>query len=292
MHHPANQPQPRLWLIAGTGDGRDLAHDLLRQGWRLLVSVVSPEAALAYPALPQLVVRVGALGGEAGIRRVLDQASRGGDPFEAVVDATHPFAREVTAALARVWRQDAGGSALAGPLPPLLRLQRADASDLPVPRLRLLPDLEGLGDLPMRGCRLLLAIGVRQLRRAVALSPGALHHARLLPTPAAVQQGRAAGLAAERLACLRPGDPLEPRVLRALLQRWRIETILCRQSGGHTERLWRTLAGELDLQLLLLVRPAEPDGLAIGDRAALLRQLEDLPRPANPPHPQLLHPLA
>lgn len=280
MHEPANQHRPRLWLIAGTGDGRALGLELLRRGWRLLVSVVSPEAALAYPVLPQLELRVGAIGGEAGIRLVLDQARSEGDPFVAVVDASHPFASRITWALAQLWRQerDRAGSAA---LPPLLRLRRPDASGLPVPRLRLLSDLEELNAVPLAGRRLLLAIGARQLRRAVELSPGALHHARLLPTPTALQQGCTAGLAAERLACLRPGDPLEPLVLRALVQRWGIETILCRQSGGLTERLWRRLAAERDLQLLLLARPAEPDGLCLRQLPALLRELEALDRPAS-----------
>lgn len=275
MHEPAIHQQPRLWLLAGTGDGLRLALELRRRGWRLLVCVVSAEAALAYPASADLELRVGAIEGAAGIRSVLEQARRGGAPFTAVVDASHPFARQITAALADVW--EAPG------LPPLLRLRRPDPGPGTGDRLQVLPDLEALAELPLHGCRLLLAIGARQLGQAVVRSPGAVHHARLLPNAAALQQGQAAGLAPERLACLQPGDTQEHAVLRALLGRWRIEAILCRQSGGLTEQLWRRLASELNLELLLLARPPEPAGLRQLQLQPLLEALEALhPAPTLP----------
>lgn len=275
MHERANHQSPRLWLIAGTGDGLALAVALQHRGWRVLVSVVSSEAALAYPALPELELRVGPIGGTTEILSVLDQARQQGDPFRAVVDASHPFARQITAALAEVWNDAPRGEGME-PLPLLLRLRRPTPRDLPVARLRLLPDLDALADVPLHGQRLLLAIGARQLGRAVQLSPSAVHHARLLPSASALQQGQSAGIAAERLACLRPGDLQEQAVLRALLRRWRIEAILCRQSGGITETLWRRLAAELNLELLLLERPPEPEPLLQRELAGVLQELDAL----------------
>ncbi len=286
MHERANHQSPRLWLIAGTGDGLALALAMQRRGWRLLVSVVSQEAARAYPPLPGLELRVGPVGGASGIHGLLLEASQQNDPFAAVVDASHPFARQITAALAQVWQAGAEGNDPAtqpAQLPPLLRLRRPHPSSLAVSRLRLLPDLAALGAMPLHGRRVLLAIGARQLGEAVRHSPGAVHHARLLPSAAALQQGRAAGIAAERLACLRPGDPQEPPVLRALLRRWQIDTILCRQSGGITETLWRQLAAERDLELVLLRRPAEPEGLRHLELDRLVRELEALHRAAPTP---------
>jgi precorrin-6A/cobalt-precorrin-6A reductase len=269
MHRPANHQGPLLWLIAGTGDGLRLAPRLLAQGWRLLVSVVGEEAALAYRGLADVEVRVGPLAGEAGIRAVLLQARRRQDPIRAVVDASHPFACRITAALARLGRE-------ADDRPPLLRLWRPDCGEPAPARLQILADPAALAGRPFQGRRLLLAIGARQLGEVVDCTPGALHHARLLPSPRALQQGRAAGIAAERLACLRPGDPLERAVLAALLERWRIEVIVCRQSGGLTERLWRSLARDLDRELLLLARPPEPPGLEGLEWEPLLRRLQGL----------------
>ena len=51
---------------------------------------------------------------------------------------------------------------------------------------------------------------------------------------------------------------MEGQIEAALCRRWRIEVVLCRRSGGCGEQLWHQLAAGLDLQLLLLDRPAEP----------------------------------
>jgi precorrin-6A/cobalt-precorrin-6A reductase len=278
MHDPSNHQGPRLWLLSGTGDGLRLALELQQLGWRLLVSVVTPEAALAYPALPGLELRVGPIDGQAGVREMLTQACRAGDPFLAVVDASHPFAVQITAALAAVWSEGESRQ------PPLLRLHRGGFGAGAEPEVRHLAHLDALADLPLAGRHLLLAIGARQLARAVALSPGALHHARLLPSATALQKAGAAGLAAARLACLRPGDPLERAVLRALLRRWTIDAVICRQSGGVTEQLWRDLAQELKLELLLLDRPEEPAAMRQLEAAELVAALEGLrPHPARQP---------
>ena len=233
---------------------------------------------------------MGALAGGEAIRQRLAMAAASGQPYAAVVDASHPFARQISAQLAEALGQQKQQRQLAqghledrptGQLPAqplLLRLERPLLSN---PSDRLLADLEALA--PHRlaphslaGRRLLLAIGARQLGRAVALSPGALHHARLLPTAEALQRAMAAGIAPERLACLRPGGGGEAALLAALLRRWRIDVILCRQSGGITETLWRQLAASQGCELLLLRRPADPAGVTGLAEAELLARLEQL----------------
>jgi precorrin-6A/cobalt-precorrin-6A reductase len=290
MHDPAGRQPLRLWLIAGTGEGPRLARQLLERGWRLEVSVVTAAASLAYPAHRHLRLLVGALAGGEAIRQRLTMAAAAGQPYAAVVDASHPFARQISAQLAEALGQQKQQRQLAqghledrptGQLPAqplLLRLERPLLSN---PSDRLLTDLEALA--PHRlaphslaGRRLLLAIGARQLGRAVALSPGALHHARLLPTAEALQRAMAAGIAPERLACLRPGGGGEAALLAALLRRWRIDVILCRQSGGITETLWRQLAASQGCELLLLRRPADPAGVTGLAEAELLARLEQL----------------
>jgi precorrin-6A/cobalt-precorrin-6A reductase len=299
MHDPAGRQPLRLWLIAGTGEGPRLARQLLERGWQLEVSVVTAAASLAYPAHRHLRLLVGALAGGEAIRQRLAMAAAAGQPYAAVVDASHPFARQISAQLAEALgqqkqqqlgqRQLGQGQLAQGQLedrptgqlparPLLLRLERPLLSN---PSDRLLADLEALA--PHRlaphclaGRRLLLAIGARQLGRAVALSPGALHHARLLPTAEALQRAMAAGIAPERLACLRPGGGGEAALLAALLRRWRIDVILCRQSGGITETLWRQLAACQGCELLLLRRPADPAGVTGLAEAELLARLEQL----------------
>ncbi|MDM7953308.1 MAG: precorrin-6A/cobalt-precorrin-6A reductase [Cyanobium sp. CZS 25K] len=238
----------RIWLIAGTGEGPPLAQRLLAGGWRLKVSLVSRAAALAYGAHPRQELAVGAIGGpdgpEAGITAELACARHRGDPYAWVIDATHPFATRISAALAHTC------TALEQPL---LRLLRPDLDAVHAVRLS---DLARLGDHGRPGERLLLAIGARRLADAVAASPASVHHARLLPHGEALAMALAAGLPAERLAPLRPTR--DGRIERALCLHWRIDAVLCRRSGGPNEAQWHRICAELGLRLLLLERPREP----------------------------------
>ena len=284
MHDPRlHQASPRLLLFAGTGEGPPLVSALLAMGWRVNLNLVSAVAGQAYAAHPDLAISIGAIGTSAAIAAVLDQAQKDGQPFTVVVDATHPFATTISADLAEVCRSRAQ---------PLLRLRRevlrselqvgcgVEAAASPGHLVQVLTGLDNLLDLNLRAERLLLAIGHRQLARAVALTPGAIHHARLLPHPTSLQRAMAAGLADTRVACLRPspvlGSPASSTgVEEALLGYWGITTILARQSGGVTEACWRGLAERFSIRLLLLQRPADPDGVPAYSLGDLLTQLAD-----------------
>jgi precorrin-6A/cobalt-precorrin-6A reductase len=287
MHDPPlHQASPRLWLFAGTGEGPALASALVAMGWHVKLSLVSAVAGRAYAHHPRLEIAIGAIGTPAAIAAALDQALALGDPFQVVVDATHPFACQISADLAEVCL----GRSL-----PLLRLRRegfgldqggaarrsARRGPSQGTSMQLLPGLESLAELDLRQDKLLLAIGHRQLARAVQLTPGAVHHARLLPHATSLQQAMAAGLAPNRVACLRPSAGLEASsfaasVEEALVRQWGITTILARQSGGVTEACWRDLAQLLSLELLLLQRPAEPEGVPAYGQVDLLTRLTEL----------------
>jgi precorrin-6A/cobalt-precorrin-6A reductase len=270
---------PWIWLIAGTGEGPPLATRLLGRGWHVRVSVVSAAAARAFPPHPRLEVAVGAIGaapgqGDAPAAAVLAElrtAAARGQPYRWVIDASHPFALRISAGLAEACR-------LQGQ--PLLRLQRprSDASGA-----RILADLPALAQEPLTGRRLLLAIGARRLAEAIGHCPGAVHHARLLPSPTALRQAMAAGLPAERVACLRPGADAEDAaaVEAALCRRWGIETVLCRRSGGPSEYHWRRISHDLGLHVLLLERPPEIAGIPTLSLEALLGRVGDPPPPAG-----------
>jgi precorrin-6A/cobalt-precorrin-6A reductase len=245
--HQGRQPAglPRIWLVAGTGEGPPLADWLLERGWAVRVSVVSVAAARAYPPRQGLEVMVGALSAEQL------EAELAGAGFHWVIDASHPFASRISDTLARVCaRRDQ----------PLLRLRRPlQASG----EARLLSGLAELAKEPLGGRRLLLAIGARRLAEAASHCPKAIHHARILPSPAALRQAMAAGLPAQRVACLRPSAEASAAaaVERALCRRWRIEAVLARRSGGPSQEHWQRICAELGLRLLLLERPAEPESL-------------------------------
>jgi succinylglutamate desuccinylase len=71
-------------------------------------------------------------------------------------------------------------------------------------------------------------------------------------------------------ALLQATGPVPLEVERALVRRWRITTVLARQSGGTTEQLWRSICDSDGPSLLLLRRPEDPAGVERHDATALL----------------------
>ena len=272
-HQPDGQPPTGgIWLLAGTGEGPPLAAALLEAGWPVRVSVVTPEAARAYAPHPRLELQVGALLDGAAVSAVLQELRP-----RWVIDATHPFAVQISALLEQV---------LAPLAQPRLRLARDTTMATATPCVGVaqpspglndgpewLRDLDGLRRIDLSGERLLLAIGSRHLPQALAASNAAAHFARVLDRPASLQLALAAGLPDAHLACLRPDPSGSSALERALCRRWRISAVLCRQSGGAGEERWRQICRELGLRLLLLERPAEPGSAACLPLAALLEKL-------------------
>ena len=254
--------QRRLLLLAGTGEGPRLVRELSRRNWRVSVSVVSPSAAKAYAGLPLENILIGALQGVGGISSALRQAG----PFRWVVDATHPFASNISRSLV---------TACAEVDQPLLRFERRLE---PLGNASLVADTKALAALSLQDQHVLMAIGGRHL---AALSEavrcaGAIPYGRALPSPDGLRAALRADLPPDHLAVVRPlqGD-VPGAIERALCRRWGISVVLCRQSGGVTEQLWHRLTTELGLSLLLLRRPAPPDSVAcVEDVSTLLEWLE------------------
>ena len=257
--------QGRIWLLSGTGEGPPLAAALLRAGWRVDVSVVTPSAARSYAGLALNRITAGPLLGVEAIEAVL----KGDDAFRWVVDATHPFAVRISADLART---------CAACRQPLLRLQRPLEQGGEVQLLDQFDDLRGLA---LRGRRLLLALGGRHLPAVhdAAVAAGAEVFARCLPSADGLKMALAAGLPADQLAVVRPlQGPCAGAIERALCRRWQITDVICRQSGGVTERLWRQLSVDLDLRLLMLRRPPSPNGVEIVEsESSLMNRIQDAP---------------
>ncbi len=95
----------RLLLLGGTSEARELAALLMEAGVDVTTSLAG---RVARPRLPVGKVRIGGFGGGAGLRAALAS-------YDAVVDATHPFALGMTANAAAACRAD---------VVPLLRLER------------------------------------------------------------------------------------------------------------------------------------------------------------------------
>ncbi|TDT77894.1 precorrin-6A/cobalt-precorrin-6A reductase [Litoreibacter halocynthiae] len=84
----------RILLLAGTSEARDLAHALVERGHQVTASLVGATRA---PRDLGCETRIGGFGGEQGFRDWL-----AAHPVDLVIDATHPFAVQITDRTARV----------------------------------------------------------------------------------------------------------------------------------------------------------------------------------------------
>ena len=262
-----SRDQGWIWLLAGTAEGVEIATVLIDGGWNVEVSVVTASAARAYAGLAMTAVHQGPLESDAAIASVLKRRPSW------VIDATHPFAVQISAGLQRVCiRQQQR----------LIRYERRTTARRRIGAITEQPafvhrldQLGALQDQSLHGHRLFIALGSRHLAEtaSAASDAGACLFARVMPSCDGVRQALAVGLPVDHLAVVHPRSDLVPGAIEAALcRRWEITDVICRQSGGLIEGLWRELAAEQGLQLWLLRRPDPlPD-------VEVVRDLEDLSR--------------
>jgi len=236
----------RIWLLSGTGDGPPIARALVKTGWSVSVSVVSVQASFAYEGVSLENLWVGSLDGVKGIVGVLKNAEFCEQRFQWVLDATHPFATLISANLEAACREN---------YQPLLCFQRSLETS---PSSKVIRSSTELSIQSLRGRRLLLALGKRELHKAVRSSShsGASVFARVLPTPESLKEAFRSGLPDDHLAPLRPLQGASPGSYElALCKRWAITDVVCRQSSGPTQDLWQKICQRNQLRLFLIARP-------------------------------------
>ncbi len=234
----------RLWLIGGTGDSAELAAQLGASAIDFVVTVTTPAARHLYA--PDVEVWVGKL-----TEQTADEFLRHYG-IVGILDASHPFAIAVSQlAIAVAQRHGL----------PYLRYERPETAvddscdsraDSNITWIDSYCDLVEGG--LIQGKRVLLIIGYRALAQFQPWQSMACLHARILPSPLALQAALAAGFDPRRLIALRP--PLSPALETALWQQWRIEVVVAKASGQPGgEPAKRDIASRLGTSLILLRRP-------------------------------------
>jgi len=229
-------------LLGGTAEARELAARLVRASTRVVSSLAG---RVADPLLPDGEVRIGGFGGAEGLTAWL----RAHAPV-AVVDATHPFAEQIS-------RHAVTATAATGT--PLLRLERPGWTAEPGDRWHRVADLAAAAALlPTVGTRPLLTLGRGDLTAFICDPACAALDllVRCVDPPNGPLPPRTHVLLARG-----PFDlPGEVAVLRA----HRADVLVTRDSGGTATAAKLHAARTLAIPVLVIDRPPPPAAEAVG----------------------------
>jgi precorrin-6A/cobalt-precorrin-6A reductase len=240
-------------VLGGTTEGYELGRTLNDMpGVRAVSSLAGRTAA---PRLPVGEVRIGGFGGAPGLAAYLRENDIG-----AIIDATHPFA-------ATMGQNAASGCEQAGV--PLLRLERpawrAGAGDKWIE----VEDWDEAARVVGRDAgRVLLAVGRQELDAFAALDH-VWFLLRSVDMPNPLPPFRQAEVLLAR-------GPFDLTGERELLTARRIDTIVCKNSGGSGADAKLVAARELGIRVVMRRRPQRPDVTTVHstiDAVAWLRSL-------------------
>ncbi|HEX4202041.1 MAG TPA: precorrin-6A reductase, partial [Chthoniobacterales bacterium] len=239
------QPQianpPPVWIFSGTGDGNQLAAELLGRGYRVIVSTASDYGAeIASAALPGVEVRSGRLGVAA--RRSQLQVSRA----VAIVDATHPFADRISDQLIE----------LAAELSiPYIRYERPAA--VLSSAARQAPDMASAARLAIEiGQRIFLATGIKDLGTFLR-QPDAEHRdwfLRITPDTGSLELALKAGIPRSHICAMQ--GPFSTEFNIALWSAWKVDCVVTKESGETGGFSFKAeAAAKLGIPFIVIKRP-------------------------------------
>ena len=237
--------QPHLWLLTGTGEGHVFAKSLLNEGWKITVSVVSERASIPYKKLNLEEILIGALIAEEDIRSVIFNAKKYQNGFHCVIDLTHPFATKITESISKVCKELGQ---------PFIRYERSIVN---ISNAFLIDKFSDLLNYELKNKSILLAVGVRHLQEALnfAEASGANVFARVLANPESIRKTLSSSIQKTNFAVLNPSCSSNGKIEKALIKKWNISDVICRQSGGRNEILWHQICLGMGINLWLIKRP-------------------------------------
>lgn len=228
----------KVWLIGGTGDSVVIAESLLKNGFEVVVTVATSKAVDLYDCHGHMMVIPGKIPPPEMRTFIQDYG------ICAVVDASHPFAMNVSQGAIALSQQEKI---------PYLRYERPSLSN----RQGMIefPDFPSLlkSNL-LTGKRVLLTIGCQSLSFFQNYHHQIHLYARVLPYADSITQANAAGFKGDRLIALRP--PISLPLEKALWQQWNIQAVVTKAAGKPGgQDIKQKLAQALQIPLIIIQRP-------------------------------------
>lgn len=237
-----------ILLLGGTAEARSLAAALMADGRAVTSSLAG---RVSRPALPPGCVRVGGFGGVDGLVHYLAD-----EQVDQVVDATHPFAAQISANAA---------AACARTGIPLVRLERPGWRDHPgAAGWTWVPDLAGARAAAGDARRPFLTTG-RQSLAAFSTWADRDVLVRVVDPPDSPLP--------DRWRVIRARGPYDYAAEHRLLVEHEVDVLLTKDSGGEHTAAKLTAADDLGVSVFVVERPPRPDVPTVATVAAALARL-------------------
>lgn len=248
-----------ILVLAGTADGRDVVKSLSSRGYRILACAATPYGAGLLKESGALKVSGQRLSA-AGMGRLIEE-----NGVKILVDATHPYAGEVSATAIEVCREKGVR---------YIRYQRP-ASGIPGhPLVHRAGDYyEAAAKAAELGQVIFLATGSKTLEIFLdeARRKGRRVVVRLLPHPETLKKCLDLGLTPADIAAIQ--GPFSHELNLALLRHYNASVVVTKDGGalgGTAEKLSAAL--ELGIPVIVVNRPDPPPG-AVGSIEELLKKI-------------------
>ena len=230
-----------IWVFSGTADGNALASKIAAAGLRVVISTATSYGRdLVASRFPGIPVKSGRIGVRARRRELQDSQAL------AIVDATHPFATEISSQL----------MALGQELNiPYLRYER-EPVDCSIPMTLCDTMREAAAKAIDLGRRIFLATGSKDLETFLG-HPGANQRdwfVRVAPEPESLENALALGIPRDRLFAMQ--GPCSRELNEVLWKDWQIDCVVTKESGAaggfHAKA---EAARSLGISLIVVNRP-------------------------------------
>lgn len=238
-----------ILVLGGTSEARALAAALVTEGQPVTSSLAG---RVSRPALPPGRVRVGGFGGVDGLVRYLSD-----ERVDRVVDATHPFAAQISA-------NAAAATARTGV--PMIRLERPGWRRHPgAAGWTWVADLVAAREVAGDAHRPFLTTGRQSLEAFLPWSDRSVL-VRVVDPPELVLP--------DRWQVIRARGPYDYAAERRLLVEHEVDLLVTKDSGGEHTVAKLTAADDLGIRVVVVERPPRPDVptvTTVADALALLR---------------------
>ncbi|MBS0525489.1 MAG: cobalt-precorrin-6A reductase [Proteobacteria bacterium] len=243
----------KVLILGGTTEASALARKVA--GDARLAPLLSLAGRTSSPRPQPIPTRVGGFGGIEGLARFLRS-----EAIDVVVDATHPYADQMSAHAVAACRETGV---------PLASLARPEWQRAPADRWQVVADTEAaahaLGREPRR---VFLSLG-RQELHAFARAPQHHYLARLIERPDQTTLP-------PDLHLMQARGPFDRSAEERLLREERIDVMVSKNAGGAATYAKIEAARALGLPVVMIARPHKPAGVAMADIEACVAWLHGL----------------